>query len=346
MKTTVMFAGDVNLRTVTSPEAPFPRILGVMKQADVRFCNLECTFFNPSDLQAVPFDGFQAPPEVADALRIAGFDAVGTANNGNYGDEPIKRTLAKLDQLGIKHSGSGANKTEAYKPVVLDVKGVKVGFIQRTSVYWPAGHEATDKRPGVAALQADTAYRVPMVRAGLHVPPLNRPGIPPEVVTWADPKYLQQYREDIAQLRSQCDILIASQHWGLKRDVLQYMSEIAHAAIDAGADAVIGHGPHHPMTIEVYKGKPIYYSLSSFSFNIGHHGQKSGNWLGQMARIAFDGGKPVEASFRWVRHTLDNNQTYFSDPNNEKEALEDITNRAKAYGTRFSIVGDEVRIAL
>lgn len=340
-----MFAGDINLKTVTSANAPFVKIVDTLKTADLRFGNLECCFFEPDNANAAPPDGFMAKPSVAEALRIAGFDVVGTANNGNYGAEPIMRTLAALDAMGIRHTGSGANRVEAHKPAIVQAKGVKVGFIQRSSVYWPMGHEAGDDTPGIAALQAHTAYRLPMFRAGLHVPPLNRPGIPPEVMTWADPAYLKRLREDIEQLRATCDIVIASHHWGLKKEVLHYMSEIGHAAIDAGADAVIGHGPHHPMAIEVYKGRPIYYSLSSFSFNVGHRGQKSGNWMGQMARIDFDGRQVVDAAFRWVRHN-DANETYFPDPAAETVALETLTAACKSYGTAFQINNGEVRIRL
>jgi poly-gamma-glutamate synthesis protein (capsule biosynthesis protein) len=341
----MMFAGEVNLRTVTDAKVPFRKIADVLRQADVRFTNLECMFYDDNEVNNIPKDGFQASPAVAEALRLAGFDAVGTANNGNYGDEPILLTLKKLDALGIKHTGSGANSKAAHEPAIVDAKGVKVGMLQRTAVYWPMGHEAGEDDPGVAAFQVHTSYRIPMHRAGLHVPPLNRPGIPPEVVTTIDPRYLDRLRADLGQLRSKCDVPIASIHWGFKRDVLSYMTEIAHAAIDAGAAAVIGHGPHHPMAIEVYKGCPIFYSLSSFSFNIGHRGQKSGNWLGEMARVTFDSGKAVEAAFRWVRHS-DANETYFPDPKNETAALEDVSERSKVYGTKFTISSDEVLVAL
>ena len=50
------------------------------------------------------------------------------------------------------------------------------------------------------------------------------------------------------------------------------MTEIGHAAIDAGADIVIGHGPHYSLPVEVYRGKPIFYGLGSFSFHTGHAG--------------------------------------------------------------------------
>ena len=130
-------------------------------------------------------------------------------------------------------------------------------------------------------------------------PPANRPGIPPEIVTWADPVYLQRLEEDIAALRGQAEVVVASFHWGLHKEVLHYMTEIAHRAIDAGADLVIGHGPHYSLPVEVYKGVPIFYGLGSFSFHTGHGGRAHGDWLGMMVRVSWDrtriaaGGVPI-----------------------------------------------------
>ena len=342
MKTTVIFGGDTNLFGVGNVEAPFNKVMHVLNQADVRFANLECGFFDATG-KPKPADGFPAHPSAARALKIAGFNAMGTANNGNYGDEAIMSTLKTLDSLGIQHTGSGANSKEAHEPAIVDAKGAKVGILQRTFVYWPIGHEAGEHTPGVAAMQAHTAYRVPQHRSGPKAPPLNRPGMPAEVMTWADPQYLERLREDVRQLRSKCDVVVASFHWGRKRDVLDYMAETAHAVIDAGADVVVGHGPHHPMAVEVYKGRPIFYSLAHLSFDVGHG--KSGDWLGAMARVVFDGSKPVEIALRWVRHNAAN-ETYFCDLGNEMQTFEDVVSRSKAYGTTFTIAGDEIKIAL
>ena len=75
------------------------------------------------------------------------------------------------------------------------------------------------------------------------------------------------------------------------------MTEIAHAAIDAGADVVIGHGPHYSLPVEIYKGKPIFYGLGSFSFHTGHGGLKHGDWVGMLARVVIDGGKASRGRF-------------------------------------------------
>ena len=53
--------------------------------------------------------------------------------------------------------------------------------------------------------------------------------MPPEVITWADPAALAQFRDDLAALRSQADVVIASHHWGLDHEVLDYQVEIAQS---------------------------------------------------------------------------------------------------------------------
>jgi poly-gamma-glutamate capsule biosynthesis protein CapA/YwtB (metallophosphatase superfamily) len=79
------------------------------------------------------------------------------------------------------------------------------------------------------------------------------PGVPPAIA-----KSLAQFEEDLRAARTQADIVVASHHWELFEDVLDYQVEIAHAAIEAGADAVKGHGPHYACAVEMYQGKPIF----------------------------------------------------------------------------------------
>src|SRR5436309_2006740 len=118
--------------------------------------------------------------------------------------------------------------------------------------------------------------------------------------------YIAAFAEDIAALRREADIVIASCHWGLGEEVLDYMREIAHAAIDAGADIVIGHGPHYSLPVEIHRGKPIFYGLGSFSFHTGHGGRRHGDWIGMMARVEAAGAGVAAAQFRFVRHNAAN----------------------------------------
>ena len=74
--------------------------------------------------------------------------------------------------------------------------------------------------------------------------------------------------EDIVALRKQVDVVVLAFHAGvirLPRIISDYQVTVAHAAIDAGADLVVGHSPHIPKAVEVYKGKVIFYSLGVFA---------------------------------------------------------------------------------
>src|SRR3954471_13172472 len=310
--TSLMLLGDVNLMNVEDPAVPFRLIGPELCEADIVFANLECCLYRPPGGYTVEHEGFFADPEIAaEALRIGGIAAVGVANNVNYGSAAILGSVAELDRLGIAHTGAGANLAAAAAPAVVASRGMRVGFVQRSSVYWPTNHEATATGAGIAVLRGHTAYQVPAHKTRPEIPPMNRPGVPPIVVTWADRAYLKLFADQIAALRRETDLVVASCHWGLGEEVLDYMSEIAHAAIDAGADIVIGHGPHYSLPVEVYRSKPIFYGLGSFSFHTGHGGRRHGDWIGMMAEVEIansgTGQGGVEAArFRFVRHNAAN----------------------------------------
>lgn len=344
--TRLILTGDVNLMGVEDAAVPFARVEADFRAADLVFSNLECCLYAPARGHSVDHEGFFANPVVAGAaLTGAGIAVVGVANNVNYGEAAIEASMAALDRFGIAHTGAGPDRAAARRPAVVTRNGVRFGFLQRSSVYWPTNHEATDNATGIAVIRAHTAYQVPMHKIRPEIPPMNRPGVPPVILTWADPVYLRWLREDIAALRSQADIVVVSCHWGLGREVLAYMTEIAHAAIDAGADVVIGHGPHHFLPVEVYRGKPVFYGLGSFSFHTGHGGRKHGDWIGLMAEVEWDGPALSRAGFRFVRHN-DGNETVLTAPADEAGALAEITQTSAALGVRVSVAGGRLAIDL
>ena len=251
-------------------------------------------------------------------------------------------SVARLDRLGIAHTGAGADRAAARAPAILERDGMRFGFLQRSSVYWPTSHEAGDNAPGIAVIRGHTAYQVPTQGSR---PPANRPGVPPQIVTWADRQYLQWLAADIAALRVQADVVVGSFHWGLHREVLQYMTEIAHAAIDAGADLVIGHGPHYSLPVEVYRGKPIFYGLGSFSFHTGHGGVAHGDWLGMMARVFWGDGGIESATFQFVRHDA-RNRTVMRSLEDEDAAFSEISRESAGFGAVLAAQGDQVSIEL
>jgi poly-gamma-glutamate synthesis protein (capsule biosynthesis protein) len=336
-----MLTGDVNLMNVTDPHVPFARIKDTLRQADVLFGNLECCFYEPAAGHALEREGFYAPLASAQALVIGGYHAVGVANNVTYGEEAIRSSLRRLDEIGIPSTGAGANGGAARAPAIVTHEGLRFGFLQRTSVYWPTGHEAADSSPGVAVLTGHTAYEPMLHTRRPGIPPANRPGLPPAILTWADARSLAAFTDDLRRLRSSADIVVASHHWGLFEDVLDYQVEIAHAAIDAGADVVMGHGPHYACAIEMYRGTPIFYGLGSFSFHTGHGGRAHGDWVGMLARLTFDDSALMEVGLSLVRHD-ERNETYVCDPNEDKEAVEQITRRCAKLGTTLTIIGREL----
>jgi len=346
MPQTLLLTGDVNLMNVDDPKVPFRRVISNFKAADFIFSNLECCFYVPPADHSVENEGFYAAPSTAKALKIAGIHGVGVANNVNYGEAAIKSSLKRLDELGIPHTGAGINRDAAYAPIILERAGLRIGFLQRTSVYWQTNHEARTNSTGVAVIRGHTSYHVPHHKTRLEIPPANRPGVPPEIITWADPQHLQQFKDDIVELRARCDIVVASCHWGLFKDVLHYMPEIAHAAVDAGADVVFGHGPHYSLPVESYKGKPIYYGLGSFSFHTGHHGGVApGQWVGMLAKITLQDRAVTGASFRFVRNN-EANETVTCTMVEQQSTFDDIQKRSKLYGAVLSVQGDEAILVL
>jgi len=342
----LILVGDVNLMNVEDAGVPFARIGETLRSADLVFANLECLLYEPPDGHAVEHEGFFADPEIAGgALQSAGIAAVGLANNVNYGAAAILGSLARLDRLGIGHTGAGANLETARAPAIADRGGLRVGFLQRSSVYWPTNHEATAYGCGIAVIRGHTAYQVPAHKTRPDVPPMNRPGVPPIVVTWADRDYLAAFTEDIAALRREADIVIASCHWGLGEEVLDYMTEIAHAAIEAGAEIVIGHGPHYSLPLEIYRGKPIFYGLGSFSFHTGHGGRRHGDWVGMLARCEIARDTVTEARFRFVRHNAEN-ETVPCALADEGVTLGRLAERSARLGATLTAEGDWVRIGL
>src|SRR3989440_12717253 len=91
------------------------------------------------------------------------------------------------------------------------------------------------------------------------------------------------------------------------------MTEIGRAAIDAGADVVMGHGPHYSLPVELYKGRPIYYGLGNLCFKTGHGGRTHADWIGMVAGGTFENGECTDDNFRFVRHK-DGHETQFLPP--------------------------------
>jgi poly-gamma-glutamate synthesis protein (capsule biosynthesis protein) len=109
--------------------------------------------------------GFFADPQIGgEALQFAGIRAVGIVNNVNYGSANIAASIARLDQVGVPHTGAGHNLAAARAPAIIARNGLRFGFVQRSSVYSQTDHEAHADAPGIAVIRGHTAYcRIPAI---------------------------------------------------------------------------------------------------------------------------------------------------------------------------------------
>ena len=379
MEKHVFLVGDVGLCGFERASIPLEHAAPVLARADVLFGNLECVLSAPpafsreapceepahpgagaetrvggrrrlggwdSRFSFLDQDGLFADPALAEALVLGGFHAMGCANNQTYGPEQILASLARLDALGVAHTGAGVNRSAARRPAIVARNGIKAGFLQYTSVYWPSNHEAGLNYPGVAVIKGYTSYQ-PI----LEYPIGNRPGVPPMIKTWADEHHLAEMQDDIRKLRPEVDVVVSSHHWGFLDEVFEYQEQIAHAAIDAGADVVIGHGPHQPLAIEVYRGRPIFYGLGNFAFKDRHWRSTKGaidagvsgkdSWIGILVDLTVSDGNVSAVSFRPVRHN-ERLQTIVKQASEDRALVDRIAAFSRVYGTRLRVDAERV----
>lgn len=205
------------------------KVRALTSDADVSFANLESPLSTTGPHS--PSDCiFRARPETVQVLVDGGFDVVTLANNHtfNAGREGLLQTFDMLDKHGIKYCGADRER-RGDQPAILTVGTgpVRVGFIGATDL----------------SIEHGSYNKVAPDRSNLIA--------------------------QIQAARPYCDILAVTFHWGEEYQSLptQRQKNTAHAAINAGADLVLGHHPHTLEGIEVYKGKPILYSMGNFVFD-------------------------------------------------------------------------------
>lgn len=235
----LIFVGDVMLddgpgRVIASGRDPFAPFAGHLRDADFTIGNLEC----PIATTGKPLDSkiysFRADPRVAKVLK-GRFDALAVSNNhsGDYGREAFLETLTHLDRAGIRHFGGGKNLATAHAALWIERRGLRVAVLGYNE-FKPRSFEAGADRPGIA---------------------------------WSEDS---QVVADIRAARAAgADLVIPYMHWGWEREPnpTARQKSLARAMIDAGADAVVGGHPHVTQGAEIYRGRPIIYSLGNFVFD-------------------------------------------------------------------------------
>ncbi len=232
----VAFVGDLGLssRLLADPESHIsPGLVQILRSCDMAVANLELPI-RVEGASTAPY----SHPSLAGRLEAwplvtgAGFGALCFASNHclDSGRKGIAFTRYLAARSGIQIFGAGLDETEARRPAIADVAGRRLGLLG----YCKKGpFTASGTRAGAALLSAGNM------------------------------------RADIPKVRRMCDVLVVSMHAGM-----EFMEEahpdvvgLARLAVDLGADCVIGHHPHVVQPVEIYRGKPIFYSLGNFLFD-------------------------------------------------------------------------------
>ncbi len=258
---TLMAGGDIG--PVIKPVDQFAELIApVLQQADIRFGQCERTYskrgWPPRYATVSTGMNTRLDPEMASIFKAARMDVVSLAGNHTmeWGPEALEDTVGLFHSMGMQVVGAGKNEKEARRPVVIERKGIKIAILAYCSVLRD-GHAAGPDKAGVAPMRAHTYYE----------PYDYQPGAPPKMITVPFEEDLAAMQEDIRQMKAQADVVILSLHWGvpyITKLIATYQPPVAHAAIDAGADLILGHNPHLVKGVEVYKGKVCFYSIGNF----------------------------------------------------------------------------------
>ena len=259
MTATLVAVGDVGpLRD--DAELLFDPTRHLLRSADITFGQLEKSLTDRGTQQLYLNKSLgRTHPRVAGVIADAGFDVMSFASNHALGfsSEGLGDTISNLTGHGVQVIGAGPDIAAARRPAVFEVDQMTVGFLAYCSVV-PRGFEATSTKSGVAPMRARTFYEQRDWQ----------PGTPPRIITQPFAEDLAALRDDIRSLRSAVDVLVVSHHWGVHyvpAVIADYQFEVGRASIDAGADMVLGHHPHILKGIEIYRDKPILYSIGSFA---------------------------------------------------------------------------------
>ncbi len=234
----ILFAGDIcfkdfaKMASVKEPCDIYGEIKPVFDKADFRMINLECPLYEGDSapiLKSGP--NIKADPKFVKHLTYLGIDLAGLANNhtGDYGEKPIFQTVNLLNQNNIASIGAGKNIEEAYKSHIFEKDGMKVSVIA-----------ACENEFGIASSSGAGA-------AGFN---------------------LYRIKNRICEEKKNADKVVVFFHGGNETNPFPspLKTENYKMFVDFGADAVIAMHTHCPQGYEIYKNKPIIYSLGNFYF--------------------------------------------------------------------------------
>ncbi len=217
-----------------SPKKFFEPVKHILHNADITFGNLESSLMDTGELvKNCEVDSlcyaFRTPEDYVIAFKQAGFDLISLANNhsGDFGTPGRKKTVEVLKNAGIQAAGLNFLKTNT-----IEVRGLTIGF---------AAFSPNNGTPRIEKVdQAKNLVRILHEKSDLVVVSFHggAEGSDHQHVTREEEEYYGENRGNVYKF--------------------------AHSMIDAGGDIILGHGPHVPRAMELYKNRIIAYSLGNF----------------------------------------------------------------------------------
>lgn len=264
-ETVVVFVGDTmpwdSLKRYVEDESDYPyrATRGIVERAHVAVANLEGPVAVDAPMRKGLKYGYKMPPSVLAGVRDAGFDLVSMANNHLWdcGEAGAMETMRYLDDAGIPFVGAGRNQEEAGEAVILESGGVRIAFVAVVSPETWFPEPETIAEPGAFKKRMKNMHK----RMGARK---DRAG----TVVASELKI----KLAVQRAKKDADYVVVYPHWGVRyhRPVYEFQEKIARAAIDAGADLVVGHHAHIWQPVGVYRGRPVVYGLGNYAFGSGN----------------------------------------------------------------------------
>src|ERR1700720_3461965 len=306
---TITLAGQSMIRSDIRATAPMavPVIQGLLK-GDVVFTNLESAVAEKGET-AQEGRGFLTPPEALDALMTFGFNLLSLSGNHAFDLKVtgIQNTLREADKRKIVHAGTGNNLADAAAPGYLHTPKGTIALIASASGLIAPGGSATADRPGVNELRIEAGDKENEATVDL-------PGASENTPNQGDS---QRILQSIRDARQHADLVIVYQHnhvfgnhsfatiftEGMQERLApdDWLKKWTHAEVDAGADIIVMHGAPLLHGVEVYHGRPIFYDLGNFIYNVPPtltYIDEPINWESVVAQVQFQGKKLQSISFQ------------------------------------------------
>jgi poly-gamma-glutamate capsule biosynthesis protein CapA/YwtB (metallophosphatase superfamily) len=373
---TIVLTGQSMLRSdlrATRPAA-LPAIKALLK-GDVIFTNLEAAIAHPG--QTIQEGrGFLTPPEALDALAEMGVNLLALAGNHAFDlkETGIENTIREADRRQLAHAGTGRSIADAAAPAYLRTANGTVALVASGSGLIASGGRATADHPGVNELRIQAGTRQNAATEDL-------PGAPPNTPNAEDARRILQ---SIREARQHADIVIVYQHnhvFGTRSFSTIFTEGLAerlapnpwlvkwtHDEIDAGADIIVMHGAPLLHGIEIYRGRPIFYDLGNFIYNVPPtltYIDEPMSWESVVASVQVEGKTVKSISLRpIVLNPIGDGQPDVHNPYTSNEflhtrglptaaagaragyILERVAEASKPFGTRLQIAGDVATISV